>query len=54
MSKINPFKPNNPAPTGMFAGRYKEIKTLDNGLRQTKHSQCANFLITGERGIGKS
>jgi len=54
MLKINPFKPNNPAPTAMFAGRYDEIDSLDKGLNQTKHGHSANFLITGERGIGKS
>lgn len=54
MSKINPFKPNSPVPPGMFAGRIKEIETLEKGLRQTKHGHTANFLITGERGIGKS
>lgn len=54
MPKINPFKPNSPVPTGMFAGRIEEIKSLIQGLHQTSHNQGANFLITGERGIGKS
>ena len=38
----------------MFAGRIKEIEALEQGLRQTKMGYSANFLITGERGIGKS
>lgn len=38
----------------MFAGRYDEICTLEKGLHQTKNGQPSNFLITGERGIGKS
>ena len=54
MSKVNPFQPNSPAPTGMFAGRIKEITALGKGLHQTKNGHGSNFLITGERGIGKS
>src|SRR3990167_7217696 len=53
MSKINPFKPNSPVPYGMFAGRYEELETLEKGLFQTKHGQPINFLLTGDRGIGK-
>lgn len=54
MPKINPFKPNSPVPTAMFAGRIKEIEELEKGLFQTKNGNSANYLITGERGIGKS
>ncbi|WP_339548390.1 ATP-binding protein [Pseudomonas sp. RA_35y_Pfl2_P32] len=54
MSKINPFKPNSPVSSGMFAGRTKEIRTLEKGLYQTKNGYPSNILITGERGIGKS
>lgn len=54
MPKINPFKPNNPVPTAMFAGRLAEIQALESGLYQTKTGQPANFLMTGDRGIGKS
>ncbi|WP_323158269.1 ATP-binding protein [Pseudomonas viridiflava] len=54
MSKINPFKPNSPVSSGMFAGRMKEISSLEKGLHQTKSGYGANFLVTGERGIGKS
>jgi len=52
--KINPYKPNSPVSPGMFAGRIKEIESLEKGLYQTKNGQTVNFLITGERGIGKS
>ncbi|MFT6138736.1 MAG: hypothetical protein ACJAUJ_001831 [Salibacteraceae bacterium] len=38
----------------MFAGRINEIKELEKGLFQTKKGHNAHFLITGERGIGKS
>jgi hypothetical protein len=54
MKKINPFKPNSPVSAGMFAGRINEIKLLEQALHQTKFDQPSNFLITGERGIGKS
>ncbi len=54
MTKINPFKPNSPVPPAMFTGRYDEIVSLENGLHHTKHNQPSNFMITGDRGIGKS
>jgi hypothetical protein len=54
MKKINPFKPNSPVSTGMFAGRIEEIKLLEQALYQTKNSRPSNYLVTGERGIGKS
>jgi len=54
VSKVNPFKPHSPVPSGMFAGRLSEIEALEKGLYQTKNGVPTNFLITGERGIGKS
>lgn len=54
MPKINPFKPNHPVSPGMFAGRLEEIRDLEKGLWQTKNGYPSNFLVTGERGIGKS
>jgi hypothetical protein len=54
MPKINPFKPNHTVPPGMFAGRIEEIRALEKGLWQTKNGYPNNFLVTGERGIGKS
>ncbi len=38
----------------MFAGRLDEIQALEKGLEQTKYSNPMHFLVTGERGIGKS
>lgn len=52
--KINPFKPNSPVPIGMFAGRVDELLLLEGGLHQARHGEPANFLVTGDRGIGKS
>lgn len=54
MLKLNPFKPNSPVPTAMFAGRVNELRILENGLFRTKNLNASHFLITGERGIGKS
>src|SRR4051794_39907855 len=38
----------------MFAGRYEELRTLAQTLYQTRHENPHHFLISGERGIGKS
>jgi hypothetical protein len=39
---------------GMFAGRIDELIELEKILLQTKKGNPAHFLVTGERGIGKS
>ena len=52
--KINPFKPGNPVPVGVFAGRAKELLQIDKCLLQTSYFSPQNILITGERGIGKT
>ena len=54
MPKVNPFRPNSPVHPGMFAGRGSELQRLEAALLQTKAGNPANFMITGERGIGKS
>ncbi|MGZ0025450.1 AAA family ATPase [Stenotrophomonas sp. S4] len=52
--RINPFKPGSPVPVGMFAGRLNELDKLEHGFAQTRAGQPINFLVTGDRGIGKS
>lgn len=52
--RVNPFKPNSPINPGMFTGRSGEIQRLEAHLLQTRAGQASNFMITGERGIGKS
>lgn len=52
--KYNPFRPDKTAPPGMFAGRLEEIRYIQGCLRQTKNGNPKHFLLTGERGIGKS
>jgi hypothetical protein len=53
-NKFNPFKPNHPVYSGLFAGRYNEIKKIDNALYQTSFNNPTNLLLIGERGIGKT
>jgi len=52
--KFNPFRPGSIVRPGMFAGRVEEIEDIEKCLFQTKHGNPQNFLIFGERGIGKS
>jgi hypothetical protein len=52
--KYNPFRPGSIVTPGMFAGRGQELRTLEQILFQTKHGNPQHFLVTGERGIGKS
>ena len=54
MTRFNPFRPGGIVTPGMFAGRLDEVTKLEKGLFQTKHGNPRHFLITGERGIGKS
>lgn len=54
MAGINPFRPNYPIKPGMFVGRSDELHRLEAQLMQTRAGSPANFLIMGERGIGKS
>lgn len=54
MNKINPFNPNSPIGPGMFAGRYDELITTEKLLIQTKANKGHGFLLTGQRGIGKT
>ena len=52
--RINPFRPNSPVPPGMFIGRMKELSRLEGSLMQTMSGNPMHFMITGERGIGKT
>ena len=38
----------------MFVGRLNEVNKLEAALLQTRAGQPSNFMITGERGIGKT
>jgi hypothetical protein len=52
--KFNPFQPNGMVAPGMFAGRIEEIDAIEQCLFQAKMGNPQHFLISGERGIGKS
>jgi len=52
--KYNPFRPGSIVTPGMFAGRGRELEALQAILFQTKHGNPQHFLVSGERGIGKS
>lgn len=53
-NKFNPFKPNSPVFSGMFAGRISEIRGIDSALFQTKNGNPNHIMLIGERGIGKT
>lgn len=52
--RYNPFQPNRIVHSGMFVGRYDEMKKIDQYLFQAKMGNPQHFLLEGERGIGKS
>jgi Cdc6-like AAA superfamily ATPase len=51
---VNPFEPFGPVNPGCFVGRIDELRRLKSSLVQTTAGRPANFMITGERGIGKT
>lgn len=54
MAKTNPFRPNYPVNPAMFVGRIEEVERIEGHLLQTRAGNPTNFMITGERGIGKT
>ncbi|MCY4378077.1 MAG: ATP-binding protein [Spirochaetaceae bacterium] len=52
--KINPFEPFAPVNPGSFVGRLVDLRRLKAALIQTSAGKPVNFMITGERGIGKT
>lgn len=54
MSKINPFNPNSVVTPTLFAGRTKQVIQIVGKLEQVKLGMSANFILMGERGIGKT
>jgi AAA ATPase domain len=52
--RTNPFRPNSPINPGMFVGRVNELERLEQAFIQTKAGEPVHFMITGERGIGKT
>ena len=54
MARVNPFQPNSPVAPGMFAGRVAHLVSLEEALLQTCADRPKHFMLTGERGIGKT
>ena len=54
MARVNPFRPNSRIGPGMFVGLAAEIAAIDEALNQTRAGFPKSFMITGERGIGKT
>lgn len=54
MRPLNPFEPNRPISPSQFVGREKEVAELDAALVHLKHGTPRHFLVTGDRGIGKT
>ena len=54
IAKMNPFRPNSPVNPGMFIGRIDELRRIERALTQTVLGEPAHFMVTGERGIGKT
>jgi hypothetical protein len=52
--RYNPFQPNSPVASGLFVGRGRELLALEQALVQARAGQPKHFLLTGERGIGKT
>ncbi|WP_308130742.1 ATP-binding protein [uncultured Flavobacterium sp.] len=52
---IDPFFPNRPVKDpSLFEGRTEQIDEIVDALYQTKNNNPKHFIITGDRGIGKS
>lgn len=54
MTRVNPFNPSSPVNPGMFVGRLNEVERLEAALVQAKSGTPNHFMLTGERGIGKT
>lgn len=54
MARVNPFRPNSPVAPGMFVGRLAQVDALEEALLQTRAGRPKGFMLTGERGIGKT
>lgn len=52
--KYNPFMPGSIVSPGMFSGRVDCINSVEKAIFQTRNGNPTHFIVTGERGIGKS
>ncbi len=51
---LSPFSPQYPIEPRMFVGRSKELSRLEAALAHAKARRPFNFMVLGERGIGKT
>lgn len=51
---LNPFDPSRPIDPVKFVGRSREVRELEAALSHAKRDRPRHFLITGERGVGKT
>lgn len=54
MILINPFIPHHPSAAGNFVGRRSELRRLEASLLHAIQEKPINFMLTGERGVGKT
>ena len=52
--KNNPFNPNSVVKPQLFAGRVDQVLHVVRKMSQVRDKMPANFVISGERGIGKT
>jgi len=50
----NPFNPNSVVTPTLFAGRSQQVFQILKKLRQVRDGMPASFVLTGDRGIGKT
>jgi len=51
---LNPFIPDKPVDPKRFIGRKLEISELESALAHAQEGLSRHFLVTGDRGIGKT
>lgn len=54
MNKINPFNPNSVVVPSLFAGRTSQVLQILSKLSYVKKGMSASFILSGDRGIGKT
>ena len=52
--KHNPFNPNSVVQPQLFAGRTNQILRMVRKMSQVRDKMSVNFVLSGERGIGKT
>ena len=50
----NPFNPNSVVQPNLFAGRVQQIQHVVRKMSQVRDNMPSSFVISGERGIGKT